>query len=170
MNPLKASFKLFIVEWVLPALLALLSGILLPSSPFGNNCFIFGLTIYTFYLISIPLTVNAEQHVSDILNNALRFATRNKVLSISAGQPQQITERTNRLSASLTIHLLCLAIAYISSVVWLVTLLIDNINTWHGICYMSPTLPGIYIAVVSVLIGLYLINIWVVRARFGSGF
>lgn len=125
-NPYYVSIATFFLGWRIPCILASFSGVLFHTENVKNACFLYDLTMYAFFVISLPLILNMEHHISAILDDALSKLCHHKLLSILLDKLCHSVERTNRRSNSSILHITSLVIAYIVSISWIITLLIDN--------------------------------------------
>lgn len=171
---LQVSILLFLVGWAIPCVIAYGERVLLPwetainsygmpSITVNNKCYLFDLTMYAFYIFSLPILFSREYHVFRTLNDVVRFAFRTRVLSIPPQDLQKSIDKTNRYAQSPILHLLLLILAYVLSILWMHTLRIDEIDSWHG-AIGTLSWSGLYVALVSIPLALYVIYMWAFKA------
>lgn len=163
-NPLQVSFFLFLIGWMVPCILAMVDKVFSPWGETGAKCFSFDLSMYAFYMFSLPMLFYAEHYVPTTLSNVVKFAASNDILKISNNKLKQYIEGNNNWAKSPIIHIASLVFAYVSSIWWIWLLLSDGTNTWHGWNGALPSLPGFYVSLVSIPLGLYVIYMWILRA------
>jgi hypothetical protein len=168
-SPIRLNILLFLLGWGIPFILATYSRVHVPTEEVKNACFLYDLTMYAFFVISLPLIINMEYHISTTLNEVLKKLI--KMLTIPIDKLHLSVDRTNRWAKSSVLHLIALTFAYITSIAWILTLLKDSKETWHGteqstLSFISqtPTLAGAYVAFISMPIGLYIIYVWALKA------
>lgn len=162
-GPLKEWTFVFFAGWVIPCVLAHWDGVLLPGGELGTKCFLFDLTMLSFFLLGVPIIVIAGPKLNDSLGCVLRYSVRNRIFTVPPEQLEKIVDETRRWSESIVLHCSAIFIAYELTALWLTTTLYDGIDTWH--LNGEPQLGAIttsawYVCVLSYPAALYIFISW----------
>jgi hypothetical protein len=163
-EPFKEWIFIFFAGWVIPCALSYSDNVLRPTCHLGKKCFLFDLTMLSFFLIGVPIIVIAEPKVDSSLNHFLKYGIKNRVFTIPSEKLKELVEGINRTAKSSKLHLVIIFCAYVLTAFWMITILTDNIPTWHGEIKTPQsimiTTPALYVCIFSVPAVLYILIWW----------
>jgi len=163
-SPLKKWIFIFFAGWLIPCALSYYDGVLFPTSDINNACFLFDLTMLSFFLIGIPIIVIAEPKVTSSLNYILKYGIKNRVFTIPSEKLKELVEKINCNSKSFKLHLVVIFCAYVLTALWMTTIITDNITTWHGEVQtpraIMITTPALYLCLFPLPAALYIFLWW----------
>lgn len=169
-GPLKEWIFIFFAGWIIPCALSYYDGVLFPTSDIGTRCFLFDLTMLSFFLIGIPIIVIAEPKVTSSLSYILKYGIKNRVFTIPSEKLKELVEEINCKAKSFKLHLVVIFCAYALTALWMITILTDNIPTWHGVVQTPRasmiTTSALYVCLFSYPAALYIFILWGLRYYF----
>jgi len=121
---------------------------------YSNNCII----------------VIAEPKVTSSLSYILKYGIKNRVFTIPSEKLKELVEEINCKAKSFKLHLVVIFCAYALTALWMITILTDNIPTWHGVVQTPRasmiTTSALYVCLFSYPAALYIFLLWGLRYYF----